>query len=1028
MTRRTRSSSSSSSSTKKFEVFEFNDEDENVEKTSRRILRKLANPSTSRSRSSPVTKYDFLQAFASGTNSKPLSNDVTADPIDLDSEQEEDEMERSPVEVANKPLEVVVDDSDDGDGGRGHDVVDNQGKCDIPCSIDTLLQHSADEEIPGHSDFVESDFDWKNQSLDVVSDAADSNQISSSSTSTSTSTSNPSEDEVNFGDQLVEHDSAAFEINDIEKVVDVIPDFIQYEDLYSTRSWLTFSCNSLKLEGSTINRTRETFKIEWATEEIIKIESYWFGNIETASIILILKPKDYTEAENTNQNPGFKLLKFAVYDSCWYKAEEAIKLLDMRYTDIWSTFLDFDEAFDEVIYPMGEPDAVSISMRDIELLQPQTFINDTIIDFYIKYLKSKLPTDEQNRFHFFNSFFFRKLADLDKDSSSACDGRAAFQCVRKWTRKVNLFEKDYIFIPVNYSLHWSLIAICHPGEVTCFKEINESSKVACILHMDSLRGSHKGLKNVFQSYLCEEWKERHSNVVDDVSSKFLHLRFISLELPQQENLYDCGLFLLHYVERFLEEAPMNFNPFMITKSSNFLSSNWFPPPEASLKRSHIQNLIYDIFENNSLHAPPTDCLDKGHPSEDPSIIVNPKVEEDSLRGCYPALWHGKNPSNSSTELETTDIQYPTASHIRVPICLTGSGLVSKDLQAAVVTSHSDCLQMPACHQRGFLSPLEEIEESGEETALSLERENSQVGILAYDFPSTYVSNDHRASETFQDGFSVNFVEAVESHSHSRTSNTATHEDQPLEKIEESSIPDKIVLEYLSTSGSGDDVKDYIVPDSPDANDVDVSVKSRSSVRNNMNSAAHQIFDLTHNASVEDNTLVSKEEPLAFDSDERDAKRPKLMNAEISKFEEKVKGEAMQIIGAFEVLPKLGVFDLDYTLWPFYCECRSKREMPSLYPHAKGIFWTHKTDHFQRIHSRAGVPFNSMLFLDDENMNIQAVSKMGGVTSILVGDGVNLGSLREGLTQSSRNWNASQKNKQKWLSKYSNKTDTSNPAA
>jgi len=44
----------------------------------------------------------------------------------------------------------------------------------------------------------------------------------------------------------------------------------------------------------------------------------------------------------------------------------------------------FDEAFDEVIYPKGEPDAVSISKRDVELLQPQAFINDTIIDFYIK--------------------------------------------------------------------------------------------------------------------------------------------------------------------------------------------------------------------------------------------------------------------------------------------------------------------------------------------------------------------------------------------------------------------------------------------------------------------------------------------------------------------------------------------------------------------------------------------------------------------------------------------------------------------
>ncbi|KAH1103378.1 hypothetical protein GYH30_037374 [Glycine max] len=828
MTRRKRSSSSSSSSTKKFEVFEFNDEDENVEKTSRKILRKFANPSTSssRSRSSTVTKYDFLQALASGTNSKPLSDDVTADPIDLDSEQEE-EMKRSPEEVANKPLEVVVDDDGGGGGGGGDGgVVDNRGKCDNRCSIDTPLLDSADEEIPGHTDFAESDLDSKNQSLDVVSDDGDSNQMSSSSTSTS----NPSEDEVNFEEQLVEDDSAAFEINDIEK-------------------------------------------------------------IETASINLLLKPKDFTEAGNTNQNPGFKLLKFAVYDSCWYKAEEAIKLLDMRYTDIWSTFLDvdadnsgsisalgqdcffsqkhyfpnFDEAFDEVIYPKGEPDAVSISKRDIELLQPQTFINDTIIDFYIKYLKKKLPTDEQNRFHFFNSFFFRKLADLDKDPSSACDGRAAFQRVRKWTRKVNLFEKDYIFIPVNYSLHWSLIVICHPGEVSCFKdeEIKESSKVPCILHMDSLKGSHKGLKNVFQSYLCEEWKERHSNVVEDVSSKFLHLRFISLELPQQENLYDCGLFLLHYVERFLEEAPINFNPFMITKSSIFLNSNWFPPLEVSLKRSHIQSVIYDIFENNSLQAPHTDCLDKDLLLEDPAIIVNPKLEEDSLRGCC----------------------YPTASPIRVASCLTGPGLVSKDL-VAVVTSRSACLQMSACHQRGFLSPLEEIEESSEETVLSLERENSQVGILAYDFPATYVSNDHGASETFQVGFSVNFVEAVESHSHSRTStgvswipsNTATHEDQPLEKIEESSIPDKTALEYLSTSVSGEELTDYTVPDSPVANDVDVSVESHSSFRNNMNSVTHQIFDLTHNTSLEDNTLVSKEESLAFESDERDAKRPKLMNA------------------------------------------------------------------------------------------------------------------------------------------------------
>ncbi|MCL7041471.1 hypothetical protein MKW94_004019 [Papaver nudicaule] len=171
-------------------------------------------------------------------------------------------------------------------------------------------------------------------------------------------------------------------------------------------------------------------------------------------------------------------------------------------------------------------------------------------------------------------------------------------------------------------------------------------------------------------------------------------------------------------------------------------------------------------------------------------------------------------------------------------------------------------------------------------------------------------------------------------------------------------------------------------------------------------------------------------------------------------ENKVKDEALQILGLFETLPRLVVFDLDYTLWPFYCECRSKREMPKLYPHVNGIIsalkekgidmaiasrsptadiaktflgkleiqsmfvaheifssWTHKTEHFQRIHRRTGVPFNSMLFFDDEDRNIDTVSKMG-VTSVLVGNGVTLGAFREGLTNFSQNSGSSSRSKSK----------------
>ncbi|GKC27744.1 probable ubiquitin-like-specific protease 2B isoform X2, partial [Tanacetum coccineum] len=80
-------------------------------------------------------------------------------------------------------------------------------------------------------------------------------------------------------------------------------------------------------------------------------------------------------------------------------------------------------------------------------------------------------------------------------------------------------------------------------------------------------------------------------------------------LPQQPNSFDCGIFLLHYVELFLEQAPVNFNPFKISQSVDFLNVDWFPPADASLKRVVIQRLVYDLLEAPSHEAPPVRAND-----------------------------------------------------------------------------------------------------------------------------------------------------------------------------------------------------------------------------------------------------------------------------------------------------------------------------------------------------------------------------------------------------------------------------------
>ncbi|KAJ4830034.1 Ubiquitin-like-specific protease 1C [Turnera subulata] len=67
----------------------------------------------------------------------------------------------------------------------------------------------------------------------------------------------------------------------------------------------------------------------------------------------------------------------------------------------------------------------------------------------------------------------------------------------------------------------------------------------------------------------------------------------SLQVPQQKNDYDCGLFVLYFMERFIEEAPQRLKK----RDLEMFGKQWFKPEEASNLRTRIQSLLMDEFEN-----------------------------------------------------------------------------------------------------------------------------------------------------------------------------------------------------------------------------------------------------------------------------------------------------------------------------------------------------------------------------------------------------------------------------------------------
>lgn len=273
------------------------------------------------------------------------------------------------------------------------------------------------------------------------------------------------------------------------------------------------------------------------------------------------------------------------------------------------------------IYPEHGVGPVTLTNVDAARLEPGVFLNDSLIDFDLRYQYENLSDELRGRVLILSSFFFRRILD---------EGAPG---VRSWTEELKLFDKDYIFVPICEHLHWYLAVICHPRfmlgqdsdtptgwatpdalELDCAEDERlHDDRLCTILIFDSIGGRRGGTLARLKTFLVDEASEKLALPAARGRSVG-----INVKCPRQDNYTDCGLFCCQYVEAFLKEPDA-----VVGRSKALDLAEWFPVQSARERRQRLQELVTLLHSASTYIAPE----DPGHSSDIEEITILPKVNQ-----------------------------------------------------------------------------------------------------------------------------------------------------------------------------------------------------------------------------------------------------------------------------------------------------------------------------------------------------------------------------------------------------------------
>ncbi|XP_023164790.2 ubiquitin-like-specific protease 1 [Drosophila hydei] len=195
------------------------------------------------------------------------------------------------------------------------------------------------------------------------------------------------------------------------------------------------------------------------------------------------------------------------------------------------------QRYNELVY--GKADQVliskfslSITRNDIRTLAGSSWLNDEVINFYMNLLTDRSQRKEGKlpSVYAMNTFFVPRLL------------QGGYSNVKRWTRKVDIFSKDIIPVPVHVSnVHWCM-AIIHMKNKT-------------IRYYDSMGKPNSEVLNALENYLLEESLDKRKKPFDTSDFTIENVQ----NVPHQTNGSDCGVFSCMFAEYITRNKPLTFS-------------------------------------------------------------------------------------------------------------------------------------------------------------------------------------------------------------------------------------------------------------------------------------------------------------------------------------------------------------------------------------------------------------------------------------------------------------------------------------